>query len=106
VVRGWLEFVPQDLSEQQSAQLGIANGGGVTVVQIQRSSQAYAAGVKPGDLVTAVNGETVRSAQDLVSKVAALKPGTTVQLDARHGRQPYRVELKVTERPTREAQAR
>jgi serine protease DegS len=106
VVRGWLEFVPQDLSEQQSAQLGIANGGGVTVVQIQRSSQAYAAGVKPGDLVTAVNGETVRSAQDLVSKVAALKPGTSVQLDARHGRQPYRVELKVTERPTREAQAR
>src|SRR6202161_4491400 len=43
VVRGWLGFVPQDLSEQQSAQLGITDGGGVTVVQIQRNSPAYVA---------------------------------------------------------------
>ena len=49
VVRGWLGFVPQDLTEEQAAQIGTA-GGGVTVVNIMVKSQAYEAGVRPGDL--------------------------------------------------------
>jgi serine protease DegS len=106
VVRGWLEFQPQDLSREESARLGIVDGGGITVVTIQGKSAAFAAGVRPGDLVTALGGEAVRNSQDLVSRIAALKPGMTVKLDARHGREPYQVKLKVTERPTNEAQLR
>jgi S1-C subfamily serine protease len=104
VVRGWLGFVPQDLSDEQAAQLGIAAGGGVTVVNILVKSPAYEAGVRPGDLVTALGHEPVRSAQDLVSRVAALTPGVRVDLEGRHGRQPYTVKLKVLERPTRPVQ--
>jgi len=103
VVRGWLGFVPQDLSNEQAAQLGIA-AGGVTVVNILVKSPAFAAGVRPGDLVTALDGEAVRSSQDLVSKVAALKPGVLVELAGRHGQEPYAIKLTVTERPTRLAQ--
>jgi serine protease DegS len=103
VVRGWLGFVPQDLSNEQAAQLGIA-AGGVTVVNILVKSPAFAAGVRPGDLVTGLDGEPVRSSQDLVSKVAALKPGAEVELAGRHGREPYKIRLTVTERPTRMAQ--
>jgi len=103
VVRGWLGFVPQDLSNEQAAQLGIATGG-ITVVNILVKSPAFAAGVRPGDLVTGLDGEAVRSSQDLVSKVAALKPGAQVQLAGRHGREPYSIKLTVTERPTRLAQ--
>jgi hypothetical protein len=36
--------------------------------------------------------------------VAALPPGATVDLEGRHGRQPYKVTLKVLERPTRPMQ--
>ncbi len=103
VVRGWLGFVPQDLSNEQAAQLGIA-AGGVTVVNILVKSPAFAAGVRPGDLVTALDGEAVRSSQELVSKVAALKPGVLVELAGRHGQEPYAIKLTVTERPTRLAQ--
>ena len=103
VVRGWLGFVPQDLSNEQAAQLGIAEGG-VTVVNILVKSPAFAAGVRPGDLVTALDGEAVRSSQELVSKVAALKPGVLVELAGRHGQEPYAIKLTVTERPTRLAQ--
>jgi serine protease DegS len=105
VVRGWLGFMPQDLSPEESARLGIA-GGGVTVVNILVKSPAFDAGVRPGDLVTGLNGESVRSAQDLVSRIAALKPGSAVELDGRHGERIYKLNLKVIERPTREAQAR
>ena len=104
VVRGWLGFVPQDLSEDEAAQLGIPSGGGVTVVNILVKSPAFEAGVRPGDLVTAVAHEPVRNSQDLVSRVAALPPGSEVEVEGRHGRQPYRLALKVLERPTRPAQ--
>jgi serine protease DegS len=104
VVRGWLGFVPQDLSDEQAAQYGIAAGGGVTVVNILVKSQAYQAGVRPGDLITGLGKDEVRSAQDLVSRVAALPPGAEVELEGRHGREPYKVKLKVLERPTRQVQ--
>ena len=104
VVRGWLGFVPQDLSDEQAAQLGLASGGGVTVVNILVKSPAFEAGVRPGDLVSGLSGEPVRNAQDLVSRVAALPPGALVELEGRHGRQPYKVNLKVLERPTLQAQ--
>lgn len=103
VVRGWLGFVPQDLSDQQAAQVGIA-AGGVTVVNILVKSEAYEAGVRPGDLITGLDGEPVRNSQDLVSRVAALPPGASVDLEGRHGREPYKVKLKVLERPTRQVQ--
>jgi serine protease DegS len=102
VVRGWLGFMPQDLSPEQSARLGISADGGVTVVNILVKSSAFQAGIRPGDLVTGLNGEPIKSAQELVSLVAALQPGAMVELDGRHGRQPYKVKLKVIERPTRQ----
>jgi S1-C subfamily serine protease len=68
------------------------------------NSPAYQAGVRPGDLITGLGHEAVRSAQDLVSRVAALPPGALVDLEGRHGRQPYKVSLKVLERPTRQMQ--
>jgi len=106
VVRGWLGFVPQDLSPEQSARLGIAEGSGVAVVNILVKSPAFEAGVRPGDLVTGLGGETMRNAQDLVSRIAALKPGSEIELDGQHGRQPYKIDLKVIERPTRAVQPR
>jgi serine protease DegS len=105
VVRGWLGFVPQDLSEEQSAQIGTA-GGGVTVVNIMVKSQAYEAGVRPGDLVTALGGEAVHNAQDLVARVSSLKPGAQVELEGRHALQSYKLKLTVLERPTRPIQQR
>jgi serine protease DegS len=100
VVRGWLGFVPQDLSDEQSVQAGTA-GGGVTVVNIWVRSPAYQAGMRPGDVVTTLGGERVRSAQELVARVSALKPGAEVELEAQHAKLSYKMKLTVLERPTR-----
>jgi Do/DeqQ family serine protease len=109
VVRGWLGFVPQDLTDEQAAQLGAAsgsrdvNGGAVAVANILVKSPAYEAGVRPDDLITAVGGEAVRNAQDLVSRIAALKPGSQVEIEGRRGRENFKIKLAVQERPTRQA---
>jgi Do/DeqQ family serine protease len=104
VVRGWLGFVPQDLTDEQAAQLGMDSGGGVTVVTIYGDSPAYLAGVRPGDLVTELGSDHIRNAQDLVNRVSALPPGSHVKLQGLHGRQRYAVELKVLERPVQPIQ--
>ena len=105
VVRGWLGFVPQDLTEEQAAQIGTV-GGGVTVVNILVKSPAYESGVRPGDLITALGGEPVHNAQDLVARVSSLKPGAEIELEGRHARQVYKLKLTVLERPTRPVQPR
>jgi serine protease DegS len=105
VVRGWLGFMPQDLTDEQSAQVGTA-GGGVNVVNILVKSPAYESGMRPGDVVTGLGGEAVHSAQDLVARVSALKPGDQVELEGRHARQAYKIRLTVLERPTRPVQTK
>jgi Do/DeqQ family serine protease len=104
VVRGWLGIVPQDITDEQATQLGIAAGGGVTVVNILVKSPAFEAGIRPGDLITDLGGHAVRSAQDLVSRVAALSPGSKVELAGLHGSRKFNVNLQVIERPVLEAQ--
>jgi Do/DeqQ family serine protease len=104
VVRGWLGFVPQDLTDEEAAQMGVAAGGGVTVMNILLKSQAYESGVRPGDLITRLGKEPVRSAQDLVSRVAVLRPGAVVEVEGQHGNKPYKVSLKVLERSNRPVQ--
>jgi len=104
VIRGWLGLAPQDLSDAQAAQLGMAAGGGVTVVNILVKSPAYEAGVRPGDLITSLNGTPINSAQELISRVAALKPGTQIELAGRHGLRAFKYRFPVIERPTRSVQ--
>ena len=73
------------------------------VANILVDSPAFRAGVRPGDIVVRVLGQNVRSAQEVVSKVAALKPGSPVDLGIRRGADTFSVKIKVIERPTREA---
>jgi Do/DeqQ family serine protease len=100
VTRGWLGFLPQDLSEEQAQRAGAA----VVVVSVQGDSPADLAGIQRNDLITALNGEDIHNAQELVSRLAAIKPGTTVELEGLRGGRAFKIKLKVVERPTRQLQ--
>ena len=99
VIRGWVGFLPQDLTEEQAARVGAA----VVVDRVQRGSPADAAHIQPNDLIVSLNGEPVRSAQELVSRLAALKPGVDVQIEGRRGREPFKLTMQVVERPVQQA---
>jgi S1-C subfamily serine protease len=72
------------------------------VANILVKSPAFDAGVRPGDLITELDGAAVQSSQDLVSKLAALAPGAQVELTGLHGKDRYKLKLAVIERPTRQ----
>jgi serine peptidase DegS len=104
VVRGWLGIVPQDLSDAEAERAGIGAGDGVTAVYIVDKSPASAAGIRRGDLITALDGEPVHGTQDLVSRIAALHPGALIELSGRHGAQAFKMSIRVIERPIHDMQ--
>src|SRR6185437_11701197 len=54
VIRGWIGIVPEDVSDEQAAQLGLAQGG-VLVANMYVGSPSQEAGLQPGDLLLAID---------------------------------------------------
>ncbi|MFZ2509256.1 MAG: trypsin-like peptidase domain-containing protein [Steroidobacteraceae bacterium] len=106
VVRGWIGIVPRELTALEAEQFGIPEGS-VLVRQVYEGSPANAQGVARGDIITEVNGSRLRGAQDLMARVAMLKPGQRVKLSLWRGPpfegllREHNVRIEVIERPAR-----
>ncbi|WP_312710412.1 trypsin-like peptidase domain-containing protein, partial [Stenotrophomonas sp.] len=93
VVRGTLGIEAQNLTPQIAQGLGLTEVRGALVTRVLAGSGAAAAGLKPGDVVVAANGQRVDSAQAL-HNVEGLQPvGSTLTLDLR--RDGKALQLKV-----------
>ncbi len=101
VIRGWIGISPEDITEDQAQQLGLAQGG-VVVANLVLGSPAQQAGLQPGDLLLTVDGATPHGAQDVLGRISRHKPGSTVSLRVLRGHRPFEVEARVTERPRAE----
>ncbi len=74
-------------------------GGGVAIDSVDRAGPAARAGLRAGDVVTAVNGEPVGSANALIKAIAALPPGSVVSLTVHRGTHDVSVPVTVGRRP-------
>ncbi|MDO8903280.1 trypsin-like peptidase domain-containing protein [Hydrogenophaga sp.] len=81
VTRGWIGVEPQDLSPELAESFGIQQGAGVIITGVLQNGPAAQAGLKPGDVITRVANQEVRSVAQLLSAVAALPPGTPAELE-------------------------
>jgi Do/DeqQ family serine protease len=70
----------QSLTTQLAEQLGAPNTQGAVVVRMVQRSEAYAAGLRPGDIITSFNSVTIEDGQHLLRLVSDAKIGTTVSL--------------------------
>jgi serine protease DegS len=98
VVRGWIGIVPEDISDEQAAQLNLAQGG-VVIANLYVGSPAQQAGILPGDLVLSIDGATVHSAQDALAHIANQKPGAVLAIRGLRGQRDFEVKAHVSERP-------
>ena len=53
---------------------------GVLVQQVQPGGPADKAGLKPGDIITTIDGRAIKDGDDLVNEIASRRPGSTVRL--------------------------
>lgn len=96
VIRGWIGIVPEDISETQAQQLGLAHGG---VVIAYVGSPAQEAGIRPGDLLLSIDGAPVTSAEEARARIAISKPGATLTLHYQRGSSQFDVNVRVIEQP-------
>jgi Do/DeqQ family serine protease len=75
VTRGWIGVEPNDLSPELAETFGIKASKGVIITGVLQNGPAALAGIRPGDVITAVGDKPVHNVSELLSSVAALKPG-------------------------------
>ncbi len=98
--RGWLGVSVQDMPGARTAN----RANGVTIANIDRTGPAARAGLRQGDLVLAVDGLHVDTAQGLIKAVAATPPGNAVKLTVRRGGQNLEIPVTVGRRPAEQQQ--
>jgi putative serine protease PepD len=84
------------------AYLGITIGtssSGAQVSAVKANSPAAAAGLKAGDVITAIDGVAVASADDLTAKISAHQPGDKVTLSVTHNGSTQKLVVTLGTRP-------
>jgi len=67
-----------ELSSAVNRVYGFKNG--VLVQQVQPNGPADKAGIKAGDIITTVDGRSIKDGDDLVNEIASRRPGSTIRL--------------------------
>jgi serine protease Do len=94
--RGRLGVQVQDLSDQLAGYFGVKSG--VLVTDVDDGSPAAKAGVKAGDVITAVNGQTVMAPDELRHEMSKVEEGKPADLAVTRDKKP--LNLKVETEPS------
>ena len=97
VHRGMLGINIQNISEDTAKALELKDTAGVLVSNVQPGSSADKAGLKRGDIVTAINGEKIEDSNILRNKVAGTLPGTSIKLSIVRDGSPMEVTATLDE---------
>ncbi len=94
VTRGWIGVEPQNLSKELSESLGLPkNTAGVLLSGVLEGGPAAKGGIKPGDVLVAVNGNSTKDVRQLLNQIAQISPGNEATLKIL--RKDKELELKV-----------
>jgi serine protease Do len=80
VTRGWIGVEIQPVTSDIADSLGLKTENGALVADTEKDSPAAKAGIKTGDVILSVDGETVDGPRDLARKIAGLGPNASAKL--------------------------
>ncbi|HZZ60281.1 MAG TPA: Do family serine endopeptidase [Roseiarcus sp.] len=80
VARGWLGVQIQPVTQDIADSLALKEAKGALIAKTEKDSPAAAAGLRDGDVVASVNGESVADSHDLARKIAAIGPNKKAEL--------------------------
>jgi serine protease Do len=96
VARGWLGVQVQDVVAEDAR----TGRRAVLVAGVDRAGPAARSGLRAGDIVTGINGETIETSRTLVRNIAAMPPGQMVRLSVLRDRRQLELNLRVGRRPS------
>jgi serine protease DegQ len=99
VTRGWIGVEVQDLSAELAESFRLSNIHGTLIAGVLRGGPADRAGIKPGDILVAVESREVLDSTSMLNLVAALEPGKQATLKILRNRNEMSVKISVGKRP-------
>jgi Do/DeqQ family serine protease len=101
VRRGSIGYIGiEKLTPQLAEEVGAATTNGALVTRMMRSSEAYEAGMRPGDVIVAFNGTTVDDPSQLQRLVADARIGSTANLKVLRNGRTIEVKLPIVSSAT------
>ena len=94
VKRSRIGVAVQDLGQPLAHSFGLAAPHGALVSAVEPQSPGERAGLKPGDIITSVNGRNIDHSWDLPAVISQLTPGTEARLGVWHDRRATEVTVR------------
>lgn len=99
VVRGWIGVEPQDITPELAESFGLNRKSGAIIAGVLKGGPADKAGIRPGDILVAVEGKPVSDTTDMLNLIAQLTPGNRANMTVLRKNQESPVEVVVGKRP-------
>jgi Do/DeqQ family serine protease len=97
VRRGQLGVTVLKIPSEEATRLGVTQGPGVVVFQVQEGTGADRAGLERGDVITALNGTAISEPNTFRNQIASTPPGSEVTLTIKRNGQEQQVRARLGE---------
>ncbi len=99
VSRGYVGVSIQPLDADMAETFGLDRPRGALIGELVKEGPAEKGGLKVGDVITAIDGQTVESSEEAPPIIGRIRPGKTVPFDVLRNGKPTRVMVKIGEAP-------
>ncbi len=99
VTRGWIGVEAQEITRELAESFGLPDVDGALIAGVQRGSPADLGGIKPGDILLAVDGQAVSDPQGMLELIARQKPGDMVAFKLRRQKALVDATVRIGKRP-------
>lgn len=99
VVRGWIGIESQDITPELADSFGLARQSGAIIAGVVRNGPADRAGMRPGDILLAVQGKEVADTNQMLALIAQLVPGQKAQMTVIRKKRQATLDVTVGKRP-------
>ncbi|HSE92121.1 MAG TPA: trypsin-like peptidase domain-containing protein, partial [Methylomirabilota bacterium] len=106
VTRGWLGVSLQPLTPALASSFGLTDTRGALVAEVVPGSPAARAGLKSGDVITALDGETIAGPSDVARMVGLAKPGQERRLTVWRDKREVKIQTRLDQAPGERARSR
>jgi serine protease Do len=94
VSRSRIGVAVQDIGQQLAQTFGLTTPHGALISAVEPKSPGEHSGLKPGDVITSVNGRPIDHSYDLPAVISQLAPGSEARLGVWHDRKATQVTVK------------
>ncbi|MBT8138309.1 MAG: trypsin-like peptidase domain-containing protein [Gammaproteobacteria bacterium] len=99
VIRGWLGVIGEELTAPRAEYFGFKIRRGLLINQLARGGPGDSAGLRPGDVITHIDGEVMGSGNASMNRIAHSAPGTAVNISVYRNGATHNILVKLGRKP-------